>query len=417
MTTLPVSTQQVRDLYTRFPYPPVGVTAERGTPIPAILDYTRHIFWPGRSELAGLRVLDAGCGTGRTAVAIARDYPEVEVLGIDLSEASLDRARLLAHAANVGHNLQWKMLPIEEVGTLGQEFDYIIASGVIHHLASPEHGLRALTDVLAPTGGMFLMVYATYGRAGVYMLQDAIRLLGAGADYPELVAMTRPLLEHLPADHPFNALAWQDAIWKDDAGIVDLLLHVRDRSYTVPQLFALLDGAGLRLTRFADQVAYDPAMYVQQPELMERVAGLDARARAEVAELLGGRMRKHAAYVTRATYTPFQPTPTGLVLLALHPRRSPLFRWDELRVVGKKQRKQFRLTEGAGSEAHTREFDFAAWQLAVVSECDGIRTAMDVFNLPQVQRQIPGDNPDAKLQRFGELLEILAAGEVIWCES
>ena len=377
-----MSTQRVRDMYTRFPYPPVGV-ADGGTPIPAIMDYTRHVFWPGRSDLAGLRVLDAGCGTGLTAVAIARDHPEVEVLGIDLSETSIDRARTSGSVTgNVGNNLQWKVLPIEDVGTLSQQFDYVIASGVIHHLDSPERGLRALTEVLAPTGGMYLMVYATYGRAGVYMLQDAIRLLGGGADFPELVALARPLVEHLPANHPFHAVRWQDMEWQDDAGIVDLLLHVRDRSYTVPELFALLDSAGLSVSRFMDRAAYDPAIYVQDPELERRFSQLDPRIRAQVAELLSGRMFKHQVYATRATYVPFHPTPAGLILLAMRPRRSPLFRWDELRVVGKKQRKQFRLTEGAGSEAYTREFDFAPWQLSIVGECDGLRTAMDVFNLP-----------------------------------
>jgi SAM-dependent methyltransferase len=410
---MPAIIQQVRDMYTRFPYPPPGVL--EGMPFTAVMDYTRHLFWPTRSDLAGLRVLDAGCGTGLSAVSIARDHPEMEVVGIDLSETSLGHAQALADRFGVGSNLQLRALPIEDVGALGKQFDYIIASGVIHHLESPVRGLRALAEVLTPTGGISLMVYGTYGRAGVYIVQDALRLVGAGADFPELAAMARTLLKQLPPDHPFNAREILDATWENDAGIVDLLLHVRDRSYTVPQVFELLDDAGLQLTRFVDRLAYDPAVYTPDPALTRRFDTLDPRARAAVGELLNGRMRKHWLCATRPDYTPFQPNPTGMVLLALRPRRSPLYNWGNVERVGKKGRQQLRLTEHVVSDEYSREFDFAPWQMSVVAECDGIRTAMEVFSLTQVQQVIPGADPDEKLQRFGSLLEILANQEVILC--
>ena len=56
-------------------------------------------------------------------------------------------------------------------------FDYIDCCGVLHHLPDPADGLAALLSVLAPGGGLGLMVYAPHGRTGVYMLQDALRLL------------------------------------------------------------------------------------------------------------------------------------------------------------------------------------------------------------------------------------------------
>ncbi|HEY3057632.1 MAG TPA: class I SAM-dependent methyltransferase [Chloroflexota bacterium] len=409
--TLPAITEQVRDMYTRFPYPPPGVLA--GTPIPAIMDYTRFIFWPERRDLSGLRVLDAGCGTGDTAVAIAAGNPNIQVVGIDLSETSLGHARSQADQRGVGSNLELRCQSIEEVASLGQQFDYVISSGVIHHLDNPARGLNALVDVLAPTGGIFLMLYATYGRAGVYQMQDALRLMAGAADYDSRVALARDMVQRLPQDHPFKARQWTDSNWPGDAGLVDLLLHVRDRSYTVPQLFELLDGAGLQLARFMDPLTYEPSTHVGAVSGYE---GLPFRKRAELAELLCGSMRKHSVYATRQAYTPFHPSPTGELLLALRPRLSPLFAWDSLETPDARNVNIVRVNERPLSDHYERHFDLQRWSLPILSECNGQRTALALFMAPEIQNAIPGRTVDDKLNLFGGMLQELAAQELVFCE-
>jgi len=407
-------TEQVRDMYTRFPYPPPG--ALEGVPMPAIMNYARFVLWPERRDLGGLRVLDAGCGTGDTAVAIARANPDMEVVGIDLSTTSLEHARASADRQGVGSNLQLHCLPIQEVAALGMRFDYIISAGVIHHLDNPLVGLRALTDVLAPAGGMYLMLYATFGRAGVYQVQNALRMLAGDADFGERVELARALLQHLPANHDFNSRDWNDPKWPGDAGIVDLLLHVRDRSYTVPQIYELLDAAGLQLIRFADPLIYEPATYMSDAYLGEQFAALAPRARAELAELLCGRMCKHDFFATRKTYVPLHPVATGEVLLALRPRLSPLFAWNELQEVESEGQRLVRVRERALSERYGREFDLQPWHLAVLQQCDTERTTLELFLLNDVQAAIPADDIDAKLDLFGAALQELAGHEVIFCE-
>lgn len=61
---------------------------------------------------------------------------------------------------------------------LGGVFDLVNSVGVVHHLASPAAGLRALRALLRPEGAMFLMVYGALGRTGVYDIQDMWRLAG-----------------------------------------------------------------------------------------------------------------------------------------------------------------------------------------------------------------------------------------------
>ena len=60
-------------------------------------------------------------------------------------------------------------------------FDQIVCTGVLHHLENPDAGLAALRDVLKPDGAMHLMVYAPYGRTGIYMLQEFCRRVGIRA--------------------------------------------------------------------------------------------------------------------------------------------------------------------------------------------------------------------------------------------
>jgi len=200
-------------------------------------------------------VLVAGCGTSQ-AVRYARLRPHAWVVGVDVSAASLEHTRALAARHGVA-NLELHRLELERVGELGAQFDHIVCTGVLHHLADPALGLRRLREVLAPGGAVTLMVYARYGRAGVYMLQDYCRRLGVGTSPGELADLTATLRE-LPLGHPLSRLLRESRDFGDDDALADALCNPRDRAYTVPELLALVDGAGLRFGRWERQAPYLP---------------------------------------------------------------------------------------------------------------------------------------------------------------
>lgn len=248
---------QVGRFYEAHPYPP---------PVDDIEAYRRrwddrrrraesHLFWPAEKYRADRTILVAGCGTMQAAHYAVR-WPEARVIGVDLSETSIEFELELKRKHGL-HNLEIHRIAVERVTELGQSFEQVVCTGVLHHFRDPDAGLRALHDVLAPNGALHLMVYAPYGRAGVYMLQDYCRRLGIGSSDAEIDELVTSL-KSLPADHPLVPLLRNSPDFATKAGVADALLHPCDRSYSVPQLIAFLDRADLVFGRWLRQAPYLP---------------------------------------------------------------------------------------------------------------------------------------------------------------
>ena len=177
-------------------------------------------------------------------------------------------------------------------------FDYIDCCGVLHHMAEPAEGLRALEGVLADDGGMGLMVYGALGRTGVYDAQAMLRTLADDALDAERLRLARALIRELPPTNRLrrNALVG-DHLAGGDAGLYDLLLHARDRAYHVAELASLIDAAGLEIVSFIEPARYDPATHLSDRDLLERLRPLGFIERAAFAELLAGNLKTHVVYV------------------------------------------------------------------------------------------------------------------------
>ncbi len=158
-----------------------------------------HLHWPDRAYQPNLKVLVAGCGTSQAAKHALRQ-PASQIVGIDISTPSIRHTQALKRKYKLS-NLEVYQLPVERASELNCSFDKIVCTGVLHHLPDPEAGLRALGAVLEPDGVMHLMVYAAYGRAGIYMLQEYCRRLGIGDTDQEIqdLAVTLAALPSTPS--------------------------------------------------------------------------------------------------------------------------------------------------------------------------------------------------------------------------
>jgi SAM-dependent methyltransferase len=204
--------------------------------------HAHRLMWPDRDYRPGMDILVAGCGTNQAAI-IAYTNPTATVVAIDVSDAALTHHRHLADVYDL-RNLQLHRLPIEEVGSLERDFDLIMSTGVLHHMADPERGIRSLADCLRQEGVLAIMLYARYGRIGVELMQSVFRDLGMTQTSDD-VAMVRDALAHLRADHPLNSYLPLAPDLQDDAGIVDTFLHGRERAYSIDECRDLVASAGL----------------------------------------------------------------------------------------------------------------------------------------------------------------------------
>ena len=292
--------QEVQDFYDRFPYP---------RPVDDLESYGRlwndrqkrradfHLFWPAHAYREDFSILVAGCGTSQAAKYAMR-WPEAEVTGIDFSATSLSRTEDLKRKYNL-RNLHVRQLPVELAAELGRSFDQVVCTGVLHHLVDPDAGLSALRSVLNPDGAMQIMVYAPYGRTGIYMLQEFSRRLGISAS-DEAIRDLKAALKVLPPGHPLETILRAAPDFGDEGELADALLHPQDRAYSVPQFLEFVRRSGLKFGRWIRQAPYSSkcGVVASLPQA-RRLASLSSEEGYAAVELFRGTMVRHSAVVYR----------------------------------------------------------------------------------------------------------------------
>jgi SAM-dependent methyltransferase len=285
---------EVRAFYESHPYPAPLSNLDRHRELYRNPDRRRavsHLLWPTRKPRPDRKILIAGCGTSQAVIHAMRE-PDAQVVGIDISEASLGHTRDLQRKYGL-RNLELRRLAIEDVGGLGETFDEIVCTGVLHHLPNPDLGLRSLRAALAQDGALHIMVYAAYGRAGVYMMREYCRLLGVRATEEELRGLGA-MIGALSDDHPLAAIARQAKDFRRPGALADALLHPVDRAYTAPQLYDWLKRCGLSFARWYEQAPYLPMCGdIARAPHSAHLARLPPPQQHAAVELLRGTMTKH----------------------------------------------------------------------------------------------------------------------------
>ncbi|MBU6999094.1 MAG: class I SAM-dependent methyltransferase [Theionarchaea archaeon] len=117
------------------------------------------------------RILDVGTGPGVLAIAFARNMPEVEVVGLDLSEVVLAVAEENAQKNGVSSRVSFERGDAQDM-PFDSVFDLVISSNTLHLVENPVNMFNEIQRVLKP-GGKFFM--SDFRRSFLGLLTAHIR--------------------------------------------------------------------------------------------------------------------------------------------------------------------------------------------------------------------------------------------------
>ena len=256
----------VKQQYTEYVYPNYQEQWDTNAPnyVNSInfsinLPMINHYLYNGKKyNYDNYRVLVAGTGLSSDLIHMAlqlKNFNNTHVLGIDVSKTALNISKERVKKYNLD-NVSFEELSLLDLDEkIHGKFDLIICVGVLHHLKNPSDGLNSLKQVLKEDGGINIMVYGKYGRAGIYQMQDLMKKINFNKNkLSDQVENFKNVYQQLPTTNWFShSDNWVcDHKTFGDEGIVDLVLHCQDRAYTIPELYEWVNNSGLNIIDFCE---------------------------------------------------------------------------------------------------------------------------------------------------------------------
>lgn len=241
----------VRQQYEENPYPRWTRAARCRQRVPFAQWVAPHVGHERAARWAApgapLAALTAGCGTGRQPIETASLLTDVDMLAVDLSQASLAFALRQAHDAGVT-NLRFAQADILNLASLGRQFAFIDCTGVLHHLREPKAGLTVLASLLEAGGVMRIALYSEAARRSVVAVRDWIDRNNIAGD-EDGIRRCRQAIMALPANSSeYQATCFADFYSMSECR--DLLFHVQEHRFTIAGIRELLASARLEFAGF-----------------------------------------------------------------------------------------------------------------------------------------------------------------------
>jgi len=280
-----------RDFYERFPFPGTRVVDRDGL---ILLRHVDAAMKRQRTRRAPerVRVLDAGCGTGNSSVALARRYPDALFTGIDQSQPSLEKALRSASDAGLA-NVSFRGHDLMDLLPTGEQYDIILCLGVLHHTADMDRGLTVLRNALDEEGDLFLWIYGLYGRFNHSLNVRALQMLLRDVDdkneatrlatgFARESGDGAPLRDLMGDQHRSEI---QREVFSDPIWIADQFLNPLEKLLDLEGLTDLLDRTHFTLSEVLGEELHIER-FLKSPELVRLYDRLDARSKRLAADLL-----------------------------------------------------------------------------------------------------------------------------------
>jgi ubiquinone/menaquinone biosynthesis C-methylase UbiE len=261
---------KIRQQYDQTPYPnaPIETSAKEYTHL-QLFNSTitcRYVRDRVVTSSDGMHILDIGCGTGLTSLVLAEANPDAKIIGIDISEVSINisRQRLQYHGFST---VEFHVMSLEELPKLGLHFDYINCDEVLYLLSDPVAGLQALKAVLKQDGIIRANLHSFYQRIDFFRAQEMSRLLGLMDGNPgqRECDIIRNVMADLKDTVMLKSSTWIPSVQTNEFMMVNYFLQ-GDKGFTITQMFELLREAGLEFIGMVDAKSWDITTLLQKPD-------------------------------------------------------------------------------------------------------------------------------------------------------
>jgi len=331
--------EKIRQQFDSAPYPNIPIDQSPKHDANALYVHNLNTPFYLRSQSLidprQVTILDVGCGSGYKTLVLAEANPGATIVGIDLSEKSLELARQRLDYYGFTQ-VQFHALSLDQVTQLGLEFDYINCDEVLYLMPDLVQALEALKAVLKPSGILRSNLHSLYQRQHFFRAQELFTLMG--------------LMQSNPTDPEINAVldtfkAFKDGVplkketWNPQTADADPQEYVLmnflfqgDQGYTIPDLFAALQETQLELICMVNQPHWDLNLVFQNPQELPAfwqtaLPQLAMEARLQIFELIAPVHRLLDFWCGHAGQTPswqppqaWQPSDWQTARVQIHPQ-------------------------------------------------------------------------------------------------
>jgi 2-polyprenyl-3-methyl-5-hydroxy-6-metoxy-1,4-benzoquinol methylase len=250
--------QLVRNQYEENPYPRwinTGLSDKPMTISQVLKSVKLHRNFEEQQFSDNPDILVAGCGTGQHALGTASHFLNCNVLAMDLSLSSLSYAIRKTQELGIT-NIEYMQGDILKLDQLEREFDIIESVGVLHHMDDPLAGWKVLVGKLRADGLMKIGLYSEIARQSIANARREIAKKEYTSSSDDIRRYREELInKHLNTDSKTPRFIGSGNFYSLSE-CRDLLFHVQEHRFTLPQIEEALNGLGLKFLGFELQESW-----------------------------------------------------------------------------------------------------------------------------------------------------------------
>jgi SAM-dependent methyltransferase len=262
---MPNSKSLVKQQYDRVVYPDIPIERSFKNDINLLFIHSitppHYLRFQEATTSIGKLILDVGCGSGYTSLLLAEANPGAKIVGVDISEPSVEmaRKRLLYHHYT---DAEFHAIDIQDLPNLGLSFDYINCNDTLYLLPDPILALKSMKSVLSTKGTIRANLHNLFQRERFFRSQKLWRFLGLMDDVPDKTEcdIVREITESLQDSVIIKFQAWLSTNLErrssDEFVYVNHLLQ-GDCGFTIPHMFEMLNASNLEFISMVNWKHWD----------------------------------------------------------------------------------------------------------------------------------------------------------------